>query len=252
MHPTRRSVLSVPLVAAAVGAAGPVVAAEPAQQSPVDIRRTDLRRRRALPPLQVHYDDDALVSLAYVSRDAGDPDGCTTRGVEETEQAGVEPGMAYVVVDGTRYDLLQTHFHTPSEHTFDGHATAMEQHFVHASADGRTLVVAVPLVVGEAGEADRLLAALPDECTEPVPVEHVDLRAMLPRQLGAVRYQGSLTTAPYTEGVQWFVVAPQTVSAEGAARFRAVFPDGDAREVQPLAGRRLLADPSVTSWLRLL
>ena len=211
-----------------------------------------MRRVRALPPLEVHYDRDALVSLAYVSRDAGDPDGCATRDVQETEQAGVQPGAGHVVVDGTRYDLLQTHFHTPSEHTVDGRPTPLEQHFVHASEDGRLLVVAVLLLEGEEGEADRLLGALPDECADPVPVEHLDLRAMLPRRTAAVRYTGSLTTAPYTEDVQWFVVGPQTVSAEGVARFKALFPGGDARQVQSLNGRRLLADPAATTWLRRL
>ncbi|WP_299039326.1 carbonic anhydrase family protein [uncultured Pseudokineococcus sp.] len=253
MDPSRRSVLSVPLVLAAGAAtAAPAVAADPPQQSPVDLRRTDVSRRRALPPLEVHYDRDAVVSLAYISQDAGEPGGCATRGVEETQQAGVQPGAGHVVVDGTRYDLLQTHFHTPSEHTVDGRHTPLEQHLVHASEDGRLLVVAVLLVEGEQGEADRLLAVLPDECADPVPVEHVDLRAMMPRRIAAVRYAGSLTTAPYTEGVQWFVVGSQTVSAAGIASFRALFPDGDAREVQPLSGRRILADPAATAWLRRL
>ena len=134
---SRRSVLAVPLVAAAGAAlAGPAVAAGPGRpgsgpdlavrgQSPVDIRRTDVSRGRALPPLQVHYSRDALVSLAYVTRDGGDPESCSTRDVEETEQAGVEPGAGWVVLEGRRYDLLQTHFHTPSEHTVDGRHAPM-------------------------------------------------------------------------------------------------------------------------------
>ena len=126
---------------------------------------------------------------------------------------------------------------------------------MHSDADGNLLVLAVLLLQGPAGavgEADRLLTALPDECTDPVHVEHVDLRAMLPAQLGAVRYSGSLTTDPYSEGVRWFVLEPQVVSAEGIARFRAVFPDGDSREVQELGPRELVADPSATRWLRRL
>ena len=73
---------------------------------------------------------------------------------------------------------------------------------------------------------------------------------MLPARLAPVRYSGSLTTAPYTEGVQWFVVGTQTVSAEGIARFREVFPAGDSRETQPLAGRPLVADPGAEAWLQ--
>lgn len=252
MHPSRRSVLTVPL-AAALGAATlggtPATASGAPQQSPVDIRTRDLVRGRRLPPLRVRYDHHAQVSLAYVTRDAGSPDGCLVRDVEETEQAGVEPGAGWVVVDDVRYDLLQTHFHTPSEHSVDGVRTPMEQHLVHSSADGRLLVLAVLLQEGPEGEADRLLSVLPDECADPVPVTDVDLRAMLPRRLSAVRYAGSLTTAPYTEGVQWFVVGTQTVSAAGIERFREVFPEGDSRETQPLAGRRLVADPGAPAWL---
>lgn len=259
---SRRSVLAAPLLVAAAGAAAPAAVAAPGRpgapvpevlgQSPVDVRRSAVRRGRALPPLQVHYRRDVPVSLAYVTRDAGSPDGCSTRDVEETEQAGVRPGDGWVVLGGRRYDLLQTHFHTPSEHTVDGWHAPMEQHLVHADADGNLLVLAVLLVEGPAGEADRLLSVLPDECVDPVTVEHVDLRAMLPEQLGAVRYSGSLTTDPYTEGVRWFVLEPRTVSAEGVARFRTVFPDGDAREVQPLGRRELVADPSASRWLRRL
>lgn len=260
MHPSRRSVLSVPLAAAlgvAATGATPASAAKTSQlnpqldpqQSPVDLDPRRLLHGRPLPPLQVHYDRHAAVSLAYVSRDTADPGGCDVRDVEETEQAGVEPGAGWVMLAGTRYDLLQTHFHTPSEHTVDGRHTPMEQHFVHADTDGRLLVLGVLLLEGPTSEADQLLAELPDECSDTVPVADVDLRAMLPDRLAPVRYAGSLTTAPYSEDVQWFVVGTRTVSREGIQRFRTVFPDGDSREVQPLGDRRPVADPGAFGWL---
>ncbi len=34
-------------------------------------------------------------------------------------------------VAGQQLELLQFHFHTPSEHAFDGRRTAMEAHLVH-------------------------------------------------------------------------------------------------------------------------
>ena len=53
-----------------------------------------------------------------------------------TVQANVVPGY-YIELDGERYDLLQFHFHVPSEHVVDSHSFAMEMHFVHASAGRR-------------------------------------------------------------------------------------------------------------------
>lgn len=40
----------------------------------------------------------------------------------------------YIVIDGVRYDLVQFHFHTLSEHTVNGEHYDMEMHFVHADA----------------------------------------------------------------------------------------------------------------------
>lgn len=48
------------------------------------------------------------------------------------EWVQVNVGAAnYVRVGADRWNLLQYHFHTPSEHTIQGMHTAMECHFVH-------------------------------------------------------------------------------------------------------------------------
>ena len=66
----------------------------------------------------------------------------------------------------------------------------------------------------------------------------LDLAGALPRDLTTFRYPGSLTTAPYTEGVSWLVLARHRTLATATVRgVRRLFPDGDARELQPLRGR---------------
>lgn len=40
-------------------------------------------------------------------------------------------GNYYTRISGRVYELLQFHFHTPSEHTFDGKHYPMEAHLVH-------------------------------------------------------------------------------------------------------------------------
>lgn len=253
---SRRALLSGSLVAGLGAATAPVAfaAAAPAPgtpatadvgslQSPIDLRPSEIRRVRGLPELKVCYDQDAAVSLQYRRKDEGDPAGCSARGIEETEQVNVEPGAAWATYEGVRYDLTQFHFHTPSEHTVEGRHAPLEQHVVHTSADGAVIVIGTLLFPGRANEADRVLSNLPAECDGGVEIDDFDLRALLPANLSTARYTGSLTTAPYTEGVRWFLTAPRTVSPEGIANFQALFPGGDFRESQPLDGRTPVADP---------
>lgn len=213
------------------------------QQSPIDVRFEDWSIRDDLPPLQVRYPGSATVRAAYASHGQAAGDHGSARGPEDTVQVAVDHGDADVVVDGVVHTLQQFHFHTPSEHRFGGGRAPLEQHLVHSSDDGRILVIGVPLLPGRATEADRVLGRLPTgPGAAPVELEGFDLRSLLPSHLSTVRYQGSLTTAPYTEGVQWFLTHPMTVTAGGIASFQALFPEGNAREVQPLNGRQVLVE----------
>ncbi|CAD5335049.1 unnamed protein product [Arabidopsis thaliana] len=47
-----------------------------------------------------------------------------------------------VTIRGTRYQLQQLHWHSPSEHTINGKRFALEEHLVHESKDKRYAVVA--------------------------------------------------------------------------------------------------------------
>ena len=53
-----------------------------------------------------------------------------------TIQVNYETG-SFITIGGERFDLLQFHFHSPSEHTVDGKHSAMELHLVHKSAAGQ-------------------------------------------------------------------------------------------------------------------
>ena len=63
--------------------------------------------------------------------------------VEEKEDRG-----SYHTMDGTRYELAQFHFHSPSEHTVDGKHAAMEMHLVHKSEANEVAVLAVLIEPG--------------------------------------------------------------------------------------------------------
>lgn len=149
-----------------------------------------------------------------------------------------------IVLDGTRYGLVQFHFHHRSEHTVDGADFPLELHLVHADAEGALAVVGVFLEEGGANEAlAPVFSQMPKEAGPAAVVEGtVDAAALLPERRTTWRYPGSLTTPPCSEGVSWLVMTePVTASREQIEAFRALFPVNN-RPVQPLNGRRLVTD----------
>jgi carbonic anhydrase len=158
-----------------------------------------------------------------------------------TLQLNAAPGSTASLGE-TRYALVQFHFHTPSEHTVKGEHTAMEVHFVHTGPEGRLGVLGVLMVAGEANPAFHAIMqvapAKPGSAPLPAPL---DPTALLPADRRSVwRYEGSLTTPPCSETVDW-VVLEQTLPVDAAdiAAFRRIMPM-NARPVQPLHRRFLL------------
>ena len=146
-------------------------------------------------------------------------------------------GRATIGTDG--YDLVQFHFHAPSEHTLNGKAYPLEIHFVNRNAAGALAVVGVFVTEGQANPAlAALLTALPattgdSGMTRPgvYPV------LLLPEDRHYFAYSGSLTTPPCTEGVRWNVLStPIEASADQIAALSAALGTSN-RAVQPLHER---------------
>ena len=150
------------------------------------------------------------------------------------------------------YELLQFHFHAPSEHTLYGEHLPMEAHFVHQADDGELAVTGVLIAEGEKNPGVQpLWKHLHDEVGTPMavqmPINFAD--AIFPEtRSGVFHYQGSLTTPPCSEGVQWYIrQEPTEMSAEQIAEFQNIYM-GNNRPVQPLGDRKLYLDesPNVT------
>ncbi len=142
-------------------------------------------------------------------------------------------------VGGKTFELLQFHFHTPSEHYLDGAPYPMEVHFVHKAEDGTLGVLSVMMKVGEHNPViEGIWQNVPMAGkTKDVVMVQVNAFDLLPEDLGYYQYEGSLTTPPCTEGVQWHVMkTPIEVSAEQVTAFQGLFPV-NARPVQDLHGR---------------
>lgn len=122
-----------------------------------------------------------------------------------------------ITANGITYAFKQMHFHTPSEHLIDGITYPMELHIVSEeenSAAPHYLVIAVLFKMGEENRfINEFINTVPKEEHSKANVETdrvklSDLFTFIPEDnLGHhYHYQGSLTTPPYSENVNWFVL----------------------------------------------
>lgn len=118
-----------------------------------------------------------------------------------------------IMFDGTTYHLDQFHFHTPSEHLINGEPFAAEVHLVHTGLNnkaGSPEYLVVGILYEEAGEdsvLNAILSSIPKkEHTASEPLQ-TSVSTLLPPELHHYyHYQGSLTTPPFTESVNWIVL----------------------------------------------
>ena len=148
------------------------------------------------------------------------------------------PAGSKVRIDGRPFDLLQFHFHRPSEEHIDGKPSAMVIHFVHKNAEGELAVLAVMLREGNENPGIKTLwthapkAEGPEVVPDGVMFNPVNL---LPREMDFFHYDGSLTTPPCTEKVKFYILKTQVnVSKEQMAEFPFKM---NARPIQPTNGR---------------
>lgn len=158
-----------------------------------------------------------------------------------TVQIDAAPGNRLVVGEDV-YDLIQFHFHRPSEHRLRGRRFPLECHFVHRGTDGGLAVLGVLLARGRAnGAFETILAHAPQQAGASAALTGLDVSGLLPDAGRYVRYSGSLTTPPCSEGVDWIVLTtPVEVAETQVARFAALYPN-NARPVQP-RNRRILRE----------
>ena len=189
------------------------------RQSPIDIRggiKVDLD------PVQFDYKPTAF--------------GVVDNG--HTVQVNVGSGNT-IEVQGRRYELVQFHFHRPSEERIDGRQFDMVAHLVHRDPEGRLAVVAVLLDRGSAhAVVQQVWNNLPLEKGEQLDARApMDLNDLLPADKRYYTYMGSLTTPPCSEGVLWMVMQqPVAISQAQINIFAKLYPM-NARPIQSAAGR---------------
>ena len=194
------------------------------EQSPIDIHGARLDKN--LKPIEFHYLSGAMSLLN------------TGHTVQVTPPAG-----SYIVAGGTRYDLVQFHFHHPGEEAVKGKLPDMSLHLVHKSAEGKFAVVAVRL---NEGTDNAVLAALWEHLpkakgkTDTVTTS-MNPAGLLPADKGYWTYEGSLTAPPCTEGVQWYIMEQEVqISRTQLRSFAAVY-KVNSRLQQTAHGRKITA-----------
>ncbi|MBB4866273.1 carbonic anhydrase [Pseudomonas nitritireducens] len=152
----------------------------------------------------------------------------------------------WITYRGTVYQLAQFHFHTPSEHSINHQRYPMELHLVNKASNGDLLVIGLMLAEGKQNaELASLTQALPARSGETFELDRAhspDLSALIPENSHHYFYQGSLTTPPCSEGVQWVLFdTPVQLSKEQIERFARIIGDNH-RPLQNVNGREVDED----------
>lgn len=192
------------------------------KQSPIDIRGA---KKGDLPAIDFNY-------------------GQTTADVVNnghTIQVNLASGGSVKVASGG-YSLLQFHFHTPSEEKINGKPYPLVAHLVHKSDAGKLAVVAVLFKLGASNPVlQKVFAAMPAQADGKAELAGgINVADLLPAKRAYWAFEGSLTTPPCSEEVQWHVLKePMEISKDQLDAFKKLYPM-NARPVQPLNGRSLV------------
>ncbi|MDY6855480.1 MAG: carbonic anhydrase family protein [Thermodesulfobacteriota bacterium] len=151
---------------------------------------------------------------------------------------------SFIKVDGDTYNLIQIHWHTPSENTIEGKSFPMEAHFVHADKNGNLAVIGIMYTKGNKNSAiSGVWDNMPSKRNATSKDSRVTISAMnmLPADKDYYYFNGSLTTPPCSEGVRWMVMKnPVEASIEQINKFHSTFHGDTNRPVQPINARPIL------------
>ena len=146
-------------------------------------------------------------------------------------------------MDAHSFELLQFHFHAPSENHINGQSYPLEAHFVHADKNGNLAVVAVMFEQSAANSGlNKAWSMMPKVSGEKHELsDTVSADELLPKNRDYYRFNGSLTTPPCSEGVRWLVMKDVvTASNEQLDALSGVLSEPNNRPLQAINARIVL------------
>lgn len=146
----------------------------------------------------------------------------------------------YATFKGHKFNFVEFHFHTPSEHHIHNRPFPMEIHFVHYNKDIDEYVVFAVLVDnGENShpELQKVIKHLPYRNTNKL--VSVDPYKFLPHDIESLYYEGSLTVPPCLEAVSWHVLPTPIAAQKHQIKAFSEIYGFNARKLQPLNNRSI-------------
>lgn len=148
------------------------------------------------------------------------------------------------------YDLQYISVHTPGEHAVGGEDFPLEIQFVHRAESGEVSILSVLYKQGLASDfLEEVITVAPSNAGSQSATSELDLQAAIPKDITQYAqgsrigfphytYEGSLSTPPCTENVQWFVCSkPGFASKRQIDQLTKMFPAGSARPASKPNGR---------------
>ncbi|EMC48192.1 putative carbonic anhydrase precursor [Streptococcus mutans SA38] len=144
--------------------------------------------------------------------------------------------------NGKTYTLEQFHFHAPSENQIDGKTYPLEGHFVYTTKDKKITVVSILYQYGKENKTlKQVWKKMPQKAeTKKNLSQPVAISQLFPKDLNYYNFEGSLTTPPCTEGVNWIVFKKQeNISKAQVKKFSKTLGYNNNRPIQKLNGREI-------------
>lgn len=202
-------------------------------QSPIDLAAATINNTKTLNKLQALYDTDTPTFFN------------SGHGVQVNTSLNYTGALK---IGEESYPLIQFHFHEPSEHVVGDKRFPAELHFVHISDDGRIIVLATAIDIGDENPIfQTILDNTPYEEKGQNSNTGIQINPALllpaldPENLDFYTFSGSLTTPPCSEGVQWYLLPKIiTISAAQLQQLKGFYTN-NARQLQGLNGRTVLS-----------
>ncbi len=193
------------------------------EQSPVNIETNSVVNAESATPLNFSYDKTGVNIVN------------TGHGIKFNVS-----GDNTLTIGNKTYKLLQFHYHTQSEHTINGTHFPMEVHFVHKGENGLA-VVGMLFTKGNSNPLlENYLTSFPKEVGGKYEAQKtIPLKTLLPQNLEYYHYDGSLTTPPCSEIVEWYVLKNPITASEQQLEQMLEIMHKNNRPVQKLNGRKI-------------
>lgn len=148
------------------------------------------------------------------------------------------PNQHSLTINGTPYSLLQFHYHLPSEHMVMNNHYPLEIHFVHKNENNGLAVVGVLVDKGQTNpHLTKVLTNLPSLGSDNYNLNDFNVKDLMPKNSKTYAYEGSLTTPPCDEHVQWLLKAEPIQASVQQLQILSALYDGNNRPVQKQGDR---------------